>query len=158
MATSDHHRITAWQRELSQVHERLRASIRIARDAIDDDPGEVELGRDLLLYCWGFCHALDGHHRGEDAVMFPLLLEIEPGLADVVAHLKRDHSMLSYLIGALQEALNQHDPAEELHRHLDGIAAVMETHFGYEERQLRSVLERLDPVGVDPQTMLGPLA
>ncbi|MGJ9424054.1 hemerythrin domain-containing protein [Aeromicrobium sp. CF3.5] len=140
------------------MHERLRTSVGIARDAIDDDPHDIELGRDLLLYCWGFCQALDGHHRSEDTALFPMLLDIDPGLAEVVATLKRDHSMLNHLIGAMQQALQRHESADQLHRHLDGIEAVMQTHFGYEERQLRGVLERLDPGDVGVARLLGPLA
>jgi hypothetical protein len=46
-------------------------------------------------------------------------------------------------------------PAELL-RHLDGLSAIMESHFSYEERQLLYVLAALD-LEADPHTLLGPL-
>jgi hypothetical protein len=43
-----------------------------------------------------------------------------------------------------------------LDRHLEGIAAIMESHFRYEERQLLSVLETLS-LDAPPEEVLGPL-
>ncbi|MGY1604398.1 hypothetical protein [Geodermatophilus sp. SYSU D00815] len=44
----------------------------------------------------------------------------------------------------------------ELDRHLEGIAAVVENHFRYEERALLTVLETVD-LSADPGAALGPL-
>ena len=41
-------------------------------------------------------------------------------------------------------------------RHLDGVEAVMESHFRYEERQLLTVLESLD-LAAETSEVLGPL-
>jgi len=164
MTTADPTRLVAWDRELRDVHARLRRSLQIARDAVDDaasaGPSAAGLpspSRELLLFCTGFCAALDGHHRGEDDVVFPGLLAVEPGLRDVVDQLVRDHSMLSHLLGDLQRAVDAGHGADVLDRHLDGIEAVMETHFRYEEKRLLPVLAglRLD---APPRTALGPLA
>jgi hemerythrin-like domain-containing protein len=154
----DDQRIAAWFDELQAVHRRLRDGLQVAREAIDSGVAAERLGRDLLIYCWGFCTALDGHHTSEDRALFPLLLAERPELADVIGKLKQDHSMLSHLIKALTAELTDDADAASLHRHLDGIEAIMETHFGYEERQLRAILESLRPEGHSRADLLGPIA
>ncbi|QCB92357.1 hemerythrin domain-containing protein [Cellulomonas shaoxiangyii] len=158
MPTDHRSRIVAWDRQLRDVHARLRDSLQIARDAIDDDAASGDrLTSDLRLFCTGFCAALDGHHRSEDAAMFPDLVALDPSLADVVAQLVRDHSVLAQLLGSLQEAVEAGHDAAALHRHLDGIEAIMETHFRYEEKRLLEPLARLTS-DRPPREMLGPLA
>jgi hypothetical protein len=44
----------------------------------------------------------------------------------------------------------------ELGRHLDGLSAIMESHFRYEERQLLDALSELR-LEADPHALLGPL-
>jgi len=44
----------------------------------------------------------------------------------------------------------------ELARHLDGLTAIMESHFSYEERQLLGILAELRLIA-DPHALLGPL-
>lgn len=56
----------------------------------------------------------------------------------------------------LREALDRDDPPERLHSHLEGLGAIMESHFRYEERALLAVLETLD-LDADPTHVLGPL-
>jgi hemerythrin-like domain-containing protein len=166
MSTLDPTRLIAWDRELRAVHARLRDSLQVAREAVDDEadgPADAASpSRELLLFCTGFCAALDGHHQGEDDVVFPGLLASAPGLRDVVSQLVRDHAMLSHLLGELQRvvatghAAGGHDTAA-LHRHLDGIEAVMETHFRYEEKRLLPALTDL-VLDATPRAALGPLA
>ena len=45
----------------------------------------------------------------------------------------------------------------DLLRHLDGIEAVMTTHFRYEEKRLLPVIDDLDLAAVDPAAAFGPL-
>jgi len=160
MPSDDRSRLVAWDRQLRDVHARLRDSLRIAREAIDDagaQPASPRLAADLRLFCTGFCAALDGHHRREDAAMFPDLLDLDPSLADVVSQLMRDHSVLAQLLGALQRAVDGGSSGDDLHRHLDGIEAIMETHFRYEEKRLLEPLSRLGSARGAGE-MLGPLA
>lgn len=64
--------------------------------------------------------------------------------------------MMAHLLGELRAAVDRSAPAEELDRHLEGVAAIMESHFRYEERQLLTVLEALElPATVSD--VLGPL-
>ncbi|SOE00809.1 hemerythrin domain-containing protein [Blastococcus haudaquaticus] len=147
-------RLRAWGEEMREVHRRLRDALVLARESVDDaDP----LVGNPLLYCWGFCAALSGHHRSEDTVLFPRLAE-DPELAPVIARLVQDHSMIEHLIGGLQRALDRGLPVEEKLRHLDGIEAVMESHFRYEERALLDVLDGIRDETVTPSELFGPLA
>ena len=70
--------------------------------------------------------------------------------------------MLSHLLGELQRAVEaghaagSHDPVA-LHRHLDGIGAVMKTHVRYEEKRLPAAPADL-ALDATPGEALGPLA
>ena len=70
--------------------------------------------------------------------------------------LRQDHSMISYLIADLDAAVAGSASPAALEQHLDGIAAIMESHFRYEEAQLLTVLETL-ALDADPHRVLGPL-
>lgn len=144
MTERDTTRLIAWSTELRAVHRRIRDALRVTKEAVRDGGDSEQAGRDLLLYCHGFCAALDGHHRGEDRALFPAIEKAHPDLAPVLRALERDHSMIGHLLGDLREAVDRSAPAAELERHLEGVAAIMENHFRYEERQLLTVLEGLE--------------
>lgn len=145
--------MVAFSTQLRSVHQSLRRALDLARRSVD---GEFE-GQDLLLFCRGFCAALSDHHGSEDRALFPEITAAHPELAPVIANLVRDHNMLEHLIGDLTAAIDNAADPDTLHRHLDGIGAVMETHFGYEERQLLTVLDTL-ALDQDPKALLGDLA
>jgi hemerythrin-like domain-containing protein len=149
-------RLTAWGEELRQVHRKLRNALALARAALDGGD-EVDATGDLLLFCHGFCAALIGHHRGEDGSLFPEVVKRRPDLAPVIAKLTQDHNMIDHLIGGLEKALAESASPEVAHRHLDGIEAVMETHFKFEETQLVAVLNAMDE-DFDKTEIFGPLA
>ncbi|MBW9206110.1 hemerythrin domain-containing protein [Mumia sp. zg.B17] len=137
-------RLIAWSNELRRVHQRLRDALAVAQTAVRDGGPSEDATRNLLLYCHGFCAALDGHHRGEDRALFPAIEAAHPHLAPVLRSLEQDHSMIAHLLGELGAAVDRSATAAELAMHLDGVGAVMETHFLYEERQLLRVFERLE--------------
>ncbi|MGK5728811.1 hemerythrin domain-containing protein [Streptomyces sp. URMC 124] len=149
-------RLVAWSQELRQVHHRLREALSVTRASLaDGTPGQAAT-RELLLYCHGFCTALDGHHRGEDRTLFPAIAAAHPELRPVLRSLEQDHSMIAHLLGGLRTAVERAAPPEELDHHLEGIAALMENHFRYEEKQLLAVLETLEPAAA-PGEVLGPI-
>lgn len=110
----------------------------------------------LLLYCIGFCTALDGHHRGEDRSLFPALRAERPELAGVIDKLMQDHSMLTHLLAGFRSAVESGADRDAVERHLDGIGAIMESHFRFEERE---ILEPLRTLALDAEvaSVLGPL-
>lgn len=125
----------------------------MTRQAVAD--GEPA-ARDLLLFCHGFCTALTAHHEGEDRDLFPAIAQRHPELRETLHYLRQDHSMIAHLLGGLQAAVARAAPPGELDRHLEGLAAIMESHFRYEERRLLTVLETL-ALDADPDAVLGPL-
>lgn len=141
---------------MRSVHERLREALRVTREALDDGGSAEPAARDLLLFCHGFCSALTGHHEGEDRELFPAIAIQYPELRETLRPLEQDHSMITHLLSRLQEAVDRSASPAELDRHLEGIAAIMESHFRYEERQLLAVLEKLD-LDTDPKSALGTL-
>ena len=148
MTEGEQTRLIAWSTELRTVHERLRTALRVTMEAVADGQEPGRASRDLLLFCHGFCAALTGHHEGEDRDLFPAIAVAHPELRDTLRSLQQDHSMINHLLAGLQAAV---DPAP-----LEGIAATMESHFRYEERQLLTVLETLE-LAADPGDVLGPL-
>ncbi|HEX5967133.1 MAG TPA: hemerythrin domain-containing protein [Intrasporangium sp.] len=149
-------RLVAWSQELRRVHARLRSALDLTRDALKNGTAGADLSSDLLLYCRGFCAALDGHHEGEDRTLFPAIEAAHPHLGPVLRKLEQDHSMIAHLLGQLRAALDRAASPGELHGHLEGVAAIMESHFRYEERQLLTVLKTLE-LHADATEVLGPL-
>lgn len=155
MTEGEHTRLIAWAHEMRAVHARLREALDLVRSAIDGgaDPPSA---RDLVVWCRGFCTALTRHHEGEDRHLFPAVAAAHPDLEETLRKLTQDHSMMSYLITGLETALDRDEPAERVHAHLEGLGAIMESHFRFEERALLEVLETLR-LEVDPADALGPL-
>lgn len=156
MTEGEKTRLVAWGRELRAVHDRLREALQVTRDAVVAGEPAEPAARELLLFCHGFCAALTRHHEGEDRTLFPAIAAAHPELRDTLRYLEQDHSMITHLVAALEDAVGRTAPPAELDRHLEGIAAIMESHFRYEERQLLSVLDAL-ALDADPQEALGPL-
>jgi len=149
-------RLVAWGRELRAVHDRLREALAVTRQALAAGEPAEPATRDLLLFCHGFCAALGGHHEGEDRNLFPAIATQHPELRETLHYLRQDHSMIAHLLAELQAAAARVAPPAELDRHLEGLAAIMESHFRYEERQLLDVLENLT-LDADRDAVLGPL-
>jgi hemerythrin-like domain-containing protein len=152
------HRLIAWDRELADAHQRLRQALQVARAALDtgDTVGVQSARADLTLYCHGFCAALGGHHGREDAALFPRLFADDPALQPALAKLRQDHELIASLLTQFDQAISSDAPPAELSLQLDGLAAIMESHFRYEERQLLGPLSAFE-LDADPHTVLGPL-
>jgi hemerythrin-like domain-containing protein len=148
-------RLIAWNRELLAAHERLREALESARDSLAD-AGPASNRADLLLYCKGFCTSLGGHHVSEDVRLFPELSARYPELHRTIAALEEDHDRIAALLVQFEEALDSDASPAQLALQLDGLAAIMESHFRYEERRLLDTLAALD-LDADPRALLGPL-
>ncbi|MFV0434186.1 MAG: hemerythrin domain-containing protein [Leucobacter sp.] len=149
-------RLIAWSNELRAVHGRLREALRLTQAAAKAGEPAGPPARELLLFCHGFCTALTGHHEGEDRRLFPAIAAAHPELAPTLRKLEQDHSMIAHLVTALQTATERGLPPDKLGAHLEGIAAIMESHFRYEERELLTVLTAL-ALDAEPGDVLGPL-
>ncbi|RYB89335.1 hemerythrin domain-containing protein [Nocardioides glacieisoli] len=156
MSNGESERLVAWGAEMRAVHDRLRGALRLSQEAVASGRDLPDPGHELLLFCHGFCSALDGHHRGEDALLFPAVEAEHPDLSLQLRKLEQDHAMIGTLLAGLQSAVARKASPEALGQHLEGLAAIMESHFGFEERTLLDVLDRLEldaPVDV----VYGPL-
>lgn len=163
-------RLVAWFDEMRTVHGRLRRALDLARGSAE--PGAADDVRaDLLVWCRGFCTALSRHHTSEDTTLFPELERRHPELGATLRALRQDHGMIAYLLADLGAALDRAgggarggpggpgpdaDERAALARHLDGVGAIMESHFRYEERALGDVLAALD-LDAARDDVLGPL-
>ena len=141
MSDVEKSRLVAWNREMRAVHTRLREILGLVRTSLDAP--ELPAG-ELLLYCHGFCVALSRHHVAEDTELFPVLSTRHPELGDTIRTLQQDHSMIAHLIADLEHAVATAGSPEQLALHVEGIGAIMESHFRFEERQLLGILETLE--------------
>ena len=127
--------------ELRRLHDRIRAVLDDARDGLDPAVGAASLGDDLVLRCRAVCTTLGSHHRDEDAALFPWLRREHPELGVVVERLEQDHRMIGALLAGLARVVDDGAGREVVLRHLEGVDAIMESHFRYEERELVVLLD-----------------
>lgn len=153
MGDGEKTRLIAWSRELRGVHDTLRGALTATRQALAAGEHTEPASSDLRLFCRGFCAALTAHHEGEDCALFPAIVDQHPELRETLHRLQQDHSMIAHLLTGLQAAADRAASQAELAQHLDGVAAIMESHFRYEERQLLTVLETL-ALNANPRTVL----
>ncbi|WP_307806853.1 hemerythrin domain-containing protein [Streptomyces sp. FH025] len=143
MASPDDGRTAALSLQLARSHRELRrrlADVRtgLGRRRIADD--------ELLTHRLAFCTALTVHHRGEDEGLFTALVRERPDLAPTIAKLTEDHALIASILTRVRELAEQAVEApkadrEAIGRELDGLAAIMESHFGYEERVIGAALD-----------------
>jgi hypothetical protein len=147
-------RLTALGTQLVEIHHWLREELARLRASLDSPTGAA-LTRELRAHCVGFCAALDRHHTGEDGGAFHVLAEQVPELRPVLAELSTDHRIVADLLRRVDALLAGAADGRSVRAELDGLAALLESHFSYEERKLVAALNRLagDPVellGVPP--------
>jgi hemerythrin len=142
VASRDGDRAVALSLQLTRAHQELRRQIREIRTSL----GKRRLSDDgLLTHCLAFCAALTSHHQGEDDGMFTQLLRERPDLAPTIANLVEDHGMMSSILSQVSELAHRAAESdtralEEIAGELDGLTAIMESHFGYEERTIGEAL------------------
>lgn len=129
--------------QLVQAHQELRRQITEIRAGL----GNRRVRDDVLVtHCLAFCAALTAHHQGEDGGMFAQLVRERPDLAGTVANLVEDHGLIASILSRVRElayqATESSGPAlDAIGRELDGLAAIMESHFNYEERTISAALD-----------------
>ncbi|QFG25884.1 nitroreductase/quinone reductase family protein [Actinomadura sp. WMMB 499] len=139
--------------ELARIHDDLRgrlADLRAEILAVPDGRAAraPDLGRRLREHCVSVCDVLGEHHDGEEARAFPRLAARFPGLAPVLARLRREHVQVTETRRRLLELVEDpgdHDPAR-VRAELEGMIGRLEAHFAYEEEQLGGVLNAVGPL------------
>lgn len=135
-------RLTALGTQLIEIHDWLREELARLRAGLDS-PGGAGLTRELRAHCAGFCAALDRHHTGEDAVAFRVLADQLPELRPVLAELAEDHRLVAAILTRIDALLGGAADEGSVRAELDGLAALLESHFSYEERKIVAALNRL---------------
>ncbi|MFF7474136.1 hemerythrin domain-containing protein [Streptomyces sp. NPDC008092] len=157
VASRDGDRAVALSRQLVRAHDEMRRRIREIRTGL----GHRRLSDDVLLtHCLAFCTALTSHHQGEDNGMFSQLLRERPDLAPTITKLVEDHGLIASIlsrVGGLADRAAESPGAalEAIGRELDGLAAIMESHFGYEERTISKALDERTPDTDWPDMVFG---
>jgi len=150
-------RVAALSEQLIQVHQALRERLASLRRGLADGAAVRD---DLLAHCLGFCAAVRAHHTGEDERLLPRMAAAAPELAPVIDNLIEDHALVSGILRRIRELLapGQGTAPGTLARELDGLTAILESHFGYEERRLSRALDELDPATSIPDVLTRPAA
>jgi hemerythrin HHE cation binding domain-containing protein len=134
-------RFLAYGHQLIEIHIGLREMLADLREGVVPE-------REFGVHCLAFCSAVTRHHTGEDTGVFPFLAARHPELRDFLDGLERDHRVISGLLGGVQSlaAALEADPsrAATIRMELDGLAAILETHFIGEEKRLVAVLNALE--------------
>ncbi|MFI6480171.1 hemerythrin domain-containing protein [Nonomuraea sp. NPDC050663] len=136
--------------QLINVHIWLRDQLTQLRDDVDAYlAGEGTRPQDLQAHCLTFCSALTRHHTGEDTNAFPALAKQFPELRPILEELGRDHEIVTDSMHKLQALLDTladaptPTEAQRIRGELNGLAALIETHFVYEEKRIVSALNSL---------------
>ncbi|MFC6089669.1 hemerythrin domain-containing protein [Saccharothrix lopnurensis] len=138
----------AFGNQLVQAHIALRERLEELGDHLEEHlAGERGRSIDLRTHCLSFCAAVTTHHTAEDDGAFPVLAREHPELRPVLDELGRDHRIvtdaLRELAGLVERAGEDGVSALVLRTELDSVAALLETHFTYEERRLADALSGL---------------
>jgi hypothetical protein len=136
-------RLTALGNQLIETHVRLL-------DALDAVRGGAPPPRELADHCLAFCAAVTRHHTEEDTTVFPLLAARHPELRDVLDGLERDHRMAAGMLTRVAELARDLD-TDGARAELDGLAALLESHFIWEEKRLVAALDAVRPDELRPR-------
>jgi Hemerythrin HHE cation binding domain len=131
-------RLTAFGTELIDIHNQLREEL-----------AELRRGHrpDLRTHCLAFCTAVRKHHTAEDDNAFVLIAEQFPQLRPVIRQLTEDHELVAHILRRVEQSS---DITE-----LDGLAAILESHFVYEEKKIVSALNSLRASSATTADLLG---
>ncbi|WP_433634521.1 hemerythrin domain-containing protein [Nocardia sp. CA-120079] len=154
----DASRARALGQELVAIHDWLRTELtRIRADVTAYAAGSELRPTQLRAHCTAFCAALTRHHTGEDIAGFPALAGQFPELAQVLAELRTDHQLVAEILRRLTELLDSIGPdnADTVRRELDGLAAILESHFHWEERRLVQAFDELEMGNRTGEELLG---
>ncbi|MFG1706769.1 LLM class flavin-dependent oxidoreductase [Nonomuraea sp. M3C6] len=146
-------------RHLVEVHDGYRRELRQVQDAVDQvATGAPRSALDRLSvrqnhwtlggFCATFCRLLTVHHTVQDESLFPAILERDSTLAPVIKKLEQEHEVIAELLARLDDACVEllANPAgiDQVRAGAERLAAVLSSHFAYEEEELVEPIGRLD--------------
>ncbi|MEH0845778.1 hemerythrin domain-containing protein [Micromonospora sp. CPCC 205711] len=130
-------RLTAFGNQLIEIHLWLREELAALRANLGSP------GRDLRAHCLTFCAALTRHHTGEDGGAFRVLAAQAPELRPVLDELTADHEMVATILRRVEDLAAGPTDSDGVRAELDGLSALLESHFVYEEKKLVAALNAL---------------
>ncbi|MEV6151736.1 hemerythrin domain-containing protein [Nonomuraea sp. NPDC052129] len=151
-------------RHLIDVHNGYRQEMRQVLDALDQvAAGALDAAAlrsvinqltmrqnywTLGAFCATFCRLVTVHHTIEDEAMYPAILERDGSLGPVIEKLKEEHEVIAGLLTRLDQAcvdLVAGDTGlDRVRAEAEQLAAVLSSHFTYEEEELVEPIGRLD--------------
>ncbi|MFC4590619.1 hemerythrin domain-containing protein [Sphaerisporangium corydalis] len=154
-----------WLREeLARLRENVDSHLDPSLDTPFDGLGQRPT--ELRAHCLAFCSALNRHHLGEDGGAFLVLGERFPPLRPVLEELSRDHHIVTGILRRVEELVDglgtrthpevgrgvraegdgrggHADVVRGVRAELDGLAALLESHFVYEEKRIVAALNAM---------------
>ncbi|WP_309244429.1 hemerythrin domain-containing protein [Micromonospora parastrephiae] len=149
-------RLAAVGNQMIEIHLWLGAELARLRESLGD-ADDAGRSRDLRAHCLSFCAALGRHHTGEDDGAFRLLADQVPELRPVITNLITDHQVVAGILHRVEELLaaDTSMPTDQVRAELDGLAALLESHFRYEEKRLVAALNALGDRSGTAEDLLG---
>ncbi|WP_329520758.1 nitroreductase/quinone reductase family protein [Spirillospora sp. NBC_01491] len=143
--------------KIMEAHAHLRSQLRHIRSeteahfaarAAHQGPGEPPapgLGLQIRQHCLAFCDALEFHHRGEDAHIFPALGAHHPQLRGALEQIREEHREVARIKDGLQALLADIGSADpgRFRTKLERMAQELTAHLDYEEESLLPVLAEI---------------
>ncbi|MFB7184670.1 nitroreductase/quinone reductase family protein [Streptomyces sp. NPDC056230] len=140
--------------KVMEVHTWLRGQLRQVKAEADahfraraahrgpGEPPPPSLGLQIRQRCLAFCQALEFHHAGEDAHLFPGIARHHPHLTDTFARLTDEHRTVARIQGELVALLADIGikDSERFHAELDRMSEELNAHLDYEEKQIVPLL------------------
>jgi hemerythrin-like domain-containing protein len=154
-------RIVAFGDELIRIHQHLRDTLNRLRADLGTAAVAAATRLSFQEHCIGFCAAVTSHHTSEDRVAFPMLAAQHPELAPVLAELEQDHQLVAGVLRGVDELaarVVEGDEPQLIRSGLDGLSAILESHFRWEERRIAAALNSLATTGHTAQELLGIVA
>ncbi|MFB7076635.1 nitroreductase/quinone reductase family protein [Streptomyces sp. NPDC056308] len=157
--------------KVMEVHTWLRGQLRQVKAEADahfraraahrgpGEPPPPSLGLQIRQRCLAFCQALEFHHAGEDAHLFPGIARHHPHLTDTFARLTDEHRTVARIQGELVALLADIGikDSERFHAELDRMSEELNAHLDYEEEQIVPLLAEV-PWPPGPPVPPGPPA
>ena len=145
-------RLAAWGQQLIETHDRLRDELDRLLDGLDETSA---LTPALRTHCVAFCDAISRHHTGEDRTAFPALAAQYPDLRDTLDGLARDHHVVAGILHSIDAVLTTSDDIAQARSEIDGLAAILESHFRWEERAVVTALDGLTDPDLSAERLFG---